>query len=43
MGGLEFLCITAIQNRAARHFLEVGPYTPNAAIMGDMGWSSTEV
>ena len=36
-------CKTAIQNRAARYFLEVGPYTPNAAIMGDMGWSSTEV
>ena len=26
-----------------RYFLGVGPYTPNAAIMGDMGWSSTEV
>ena len=39
-GGRSFSCITAIQNRAARYFIGVGPYTPNAATMEDMGWSS---
>ena len=32
-----------IQNRAARFFMGVGPYTSNAATMGDMGWTSTDV
>ena len=29
--------------RAARIFMGVGRYTPNAAVMGDMGWESVEV
>ena len=30
-------CINAMQNRAARYFLNVGKYTPNVAINGNIG------
>ena len=43
LGDRSFSCITAIQNRAARFFMGVGPYTPNVATMGDMEWLSTDV
>ena len=39
----SFSCKTAIQNRAARFFMGVRPYTPNVATIGDMGWLSTDV
>ena len=35
----SFKCINAVQNRAARYFLNVGRYTPNAAVTGDIGWT----
>jgi uncharacterized protein YeaO (DUF488 family) len=35
-------CVKAVQNRACRFFLGVGRYTPTHAVMGDMGWTSTE-
>ena len=31
-------CIQAVQHRAARYFLNVGKYTPVAAISGDTAW-----
>lgn len=37
-GTESFSCINAVQNRAARYFLNVGRYTPNAAVCGDIGW-----
>jgi len=37
-GHKEFTCISAVQNRAMRFFLGVGKYTPNAAVLGEMGW-----
>ena len=42
-GHRSFSYITAIQNRAARFFIGIGPYTPNVATMGDMGWLSMDV
>ena len=41
-GYRRFSCISAVQNRAARFFMGVGRYTPNTAVMGDMGWTNTE-
>jgi len=38
-GTREFSCINAVQHRAARFFLGVGKYTPNAAVNGDIGWT----
>ena len=35
----SFKCINSVQNRAARYFLNVGRYTPNAAVTGDIGWT----
>ena len=37
-----FSCIEAVQTRAARHFLNVGKYTPVAAVNGDTAWYSME-
>ena len=37
-GYKSYSYINAIQSRACRFFLGVGRYTPNAAVMGDMGW-----
>lgn len=37
-GTKSYSCINAVQNRAARYFLSVGRYTPNAAVNGDIGW-----
>ena len=34
----NFSCISAVQNRAARYFMNVGIHTPNAAVLGDVGW-----
>ena len=33
-----FSCIQAVQSRAARYFLNVGKYTPVAAVNGDTAW-----
>jgi hypothetical protein len=41
-GYRSFSCISAVQNRASRFFLGVGKYTPNAAVQGDLGWSTSE-
>jgi hypothetical protein len=38
-GYKSYSCINAIQLRACRFFLGVGRYTPNAAVMSDMGWT----
>lgn len=38
-GSQQFSCISAVQARAARFFLGVGKYTPNAAVSGDTGWN----
>ena len=35
----SYACINAVQHRAARYFLNVGRYTPNAAVNGDIGWA----
>ena len=35
----SYNCINAVQNRAARYFLNVRKYTPNAAIKWDIGWT----
>ena len=37
-GNRQFNCIDSIQLRAARYFMGVDRYTPNAAVMGDTGW-----
>ena len=37
-GTKQFSCINAIQSRAARFFLGVGKYSPNAGVLGDTGW-----
>ena len=34
----EFNCINVVQHRAARYFLNVDKYAPNAAVNGDIGW-----
>jgi hypothetical protein len=35
----SYSCVDAVQNRASRYFLNVGRYTPNAAVAGDIGWT----
>lgn len=35
--------ICAIQNKAARFYLCVGKYTPNAAVLGDMAWTPVDI
>ena len=37
-----FSSIQAVQNRAARYFLNVGKYTPVAAVNGDTAWYPME-
>ena len=37
-GTRPFSCIDAVLNRAMRFYLGTGKYTPNAAVIGDMGW-----
>ena len=37
-GTKQFSCINAVQSRAARFFLGVGKYSPNAGVLGDTGW-----
>ena len=41
-GDRTFSCISAVQHNAARFFMGVGLYTPNSAVMGDMGWENVE-
>ena len=41
-GTKSFSCIQAVQNRAARYFLNVGKYTPVAAVNGDTAWYPME-
>ena len=42
-GTRTFSCIDAVLNRAMRFYLGTGKYTPNAAVIGDMGWEPTIV
>ena len=42
-GARTFSCLSAVQNRAARICMTVCRYTPNAAVMGDIGWESVEI
>ena len=42
-GHRTFSCISAVQNRAAGCFKGVGRNTPNAALMGDIGWKIVEI
>ena len=37
-GTKQFSCINAVQSRAARFFLGVGKYSPNAGVLEDTGW-----
>ena len=37
-GHSSFSCIEAVQNRASRYFLGLGPRAPNRAVQGDIGW-----
>jgi hypothetical protein len=38
-GNKDFSCINSVKNRAVRFFfMDVGKYTPNLALYGDMGW-----
>ena len=37
-GSREYNCINSVQLKAARFFLGVGRYTPNAGVLGDIGW-----
>ena len=39
-GTKTYTGISAVQYRACRFFLEVGCYTPNAGVEGDMGWTN---
>jgi hypothetical protein len=41
-GSREFSCVKAVQHRACRFHLGVGRYTPNQAVLGDMGWLTPE-
>ena len=38
-GTNQYSCINAIQTRAERYFLEIGKYTPNAAVHGETAWT----
>ena len=42
-GDKTFSCISAVQDRAARFFMGVGRYIPNAAVMDDIGCESVEI
>ncbi|MEW8547938.1 MAG: reverse transcriptase family protein, partial [Candidatus Thiodiazotropha sp.] len=42
-GNRQFSCINTVQLRAARYYMGVGRYTPNAAVQGDTGWKPTIV
>ncbi len=42
-GTQSYKCINTVQNRAARYFLNVGRYTPNAAVNGDIGWIPIQI
>ncbi len=37
-GNKEFTCISTIQHIASRYYLVLGKYTPNAGVLGEMGW-----
>lgn len=39
-GTREFSAVEAVHHRACRFFLGVRRFTPNAAVTGDMGWTS---
>jgi hypothetical protein len=39
-GTNEYTCVNAVQHRAARFYLGLGKYTPNAGVDGDIGWKS---
>jgi len=41
-GTSSYSCINAVQMKASRFFLGVGRYTPNCAVMGEMGWEFPE-
>ena len=36
-GDRSFSCINAVHNRSMRYYLGVGKYTPNEALIGEMG------
>lgn len=38
-GTKSYSCINAVQHRACRFYMGVGKYTPNTAVIGDMGWT----
>lgn len=42
-GVKQYSCINAVQNRAMRFYLGVGKYTPNNALIGEMGWEPAYV
>ena len=42
-GTRTFSCIESVFNRAMRFYLGTGKYTPNAAVIGDMGWDPVTV
>lgn len=37
-GTRSFSCIDSVQHKAIRFFMNVGKYTPNDSLNGDMGW-----
>ncbi len=42
MGFAKLENINTVQNRAIRYFLGTHRFSPNLAINGDMGWSSSQ-
>ena len=40
-GTRDYSCVSAVQHRACRFFWGVGKFTPNAAVVGDMGLVAT--
>ena len=41
-GNRHFSCISTVQKRVERFFMGVGLYSPNTAMMGDIGWTNIE-
>ena len=42
-GFKNFRCVSAVQNRACKFFLNVGKYSSNLSSRGDMGWTSCKI
>ncbi|VDI81213.1 Hypothetical predicted protein, partial [Mytilus galloprovincialis] len=42
-GYKDYSCISSVQTRACKFFLNVGKHTSNLSTRGDMGWTSCKI